>query len=1636
MIYNTDPGTQTDSSQYYNMSTPWQGLNLDPDTVNQKTGWASYGMSPLMTYKEIQDYYNTGQEAQLRTQASARANLDNIYQTEDLYRQGKITNTQQINQLYQPSGVLEQKFGDRLVNNFTDPSEPGADEDGTWARIAKTDPLLVQAVMNVSKHNTALVTAFSSARDELMQSVSKTLGGIPSEIAEFSQLPSAYRRVFDPNKETLRQEILRLPPNEALKKINELKQFYLSSDPQGGASLFSYMLMPNKIKEGQEQFFDMLTLGTLGLAGSAKTLAKGMELSRMTGETLQRVPEILKGNISVTGRSAVGDAKGAGLQRVVDNYAEQMLKNGAISPTSDVQRGLMSVFETNLNDIYKGGPGKNGNATYNIVLDELKRNQVDFFTLAKTVAKSTGLSDVLAMENVAKATLTKAVESHPWLYSRVGNVLPIQLDEFTNRPFVDLVITNPDGSFMSSADKMIRTMEDTLGVTVNNVHGVPLTSNKTGAGVYSLKAPGIKEQAQSLEDLLAPDLNRKDFRASAALSKTDIVAGEKVGGFTPIRPANGVYSEGKGFYGTVRVGITNNMLKDAVYELPQAQTKQSLLNNLGLGKYRTPEEVLSDRIMADRKVAMFAQGIFNQHAYKTLEPTRLASAPLRGKDWYQVWANLGKNKAFNRALQNGQETQKWFKDIPDLEHYYLNAEGRLPDPVEIKGYFAYKEGYAYDLAFRNLLLTKKMEGAGVERHVLSKIGDDGSPVKSDEILGSVINKLPEDWSVRVAFQKGNGWKTKTIANLNAEELNQLMQVEIGQIKGIKLWNPELFPLEDFAGLKKRDYVEYVFTEKAETRPLGLFELPRKEGGHLEYDAKFYLKQGDFARNDQGEATHYLGDKTAMALESNAVGVKTAGHLNKIREYIKSGKPEDIAAAKQEARQLGGMEYPNIVRKFKSGEWDIDAPFHIVPQGRTVANIPGAIPKGTKDTFFGSSPANQARVAFTGERDAYDVFSMNSVGVVHNPQLAYRPAKYLDPYSSMNRSLSRVIESFYMDDVKHNSIQEWMGKYGDKLQVSKQERDSNPYQAFNQGTLDPTLSKYERRQIEAERFQIKMFHNMNSEVDSNIASIEQWLADKTFSGDNVYKRSAALLGKYSWNTAVETPAVLRSFAYRFGLGLFNPGAFFTQLNTFTNLFALGGIKAATQGTIASLLHQVSRLPNITAKHLADLDKFATRFGWKPGDWLEARQSMLDHGFHLVNAQTNTLRTAASQYPMKLFKSTAGQVFDGSSLFFDEGEKWARYGSWYTAWMENPRAFKSALDRQSILNRADLYSGNMTQASRSTLQNGFGSLPTQFLGYWMRMAEMMTGSRLTKMDKGRMFGAYALLYGMPSGLALTGVGAIVPFESWMNKAAVDHGWLPENSRISQTFFQGLTSSMLHVITGKDYAAGSKFGIGPGRGIDIFREDTSMWRIATGPVGDMIMQTMGNFEPILRAGWGVISGDSQRRHVTAEDWRKPLSVVSSLNAMQRLQYALDYHKWRTRNENVVLSNVSPTDAWMMTATGVQPEAMHRQQMMRDAGTAREDKMKRLQAQFNLDQGRYFRAMTNKEESAMKEHFTNMNVTAAQYPPDELHTLWGTAYNRNSNSLPDSMTFNYYNRKQFPDQVVPLMNTFQRDVLPIQGR
>ncbi len=1671
---------------------------------------AAYGLDGLVSYDDIYSSIKNNSEESSRAVAAAKVNDRNRQNLSSFILQKGVT-PEQINAKFNanPSSVFEDNYADKFLGGFL--KYPGASiedtDTGTFTMAARENPEGTSAVLDLSKDTLAkrelihsrLIDAVNAQQNEsyVGRGVDflKDISGITSLYTLRGNVPGNFWL------ESQRQAYSHMPHEDFVNNFNTTMDYLIKNNPSAAITFADYMGDPSYMKDLNDKAFTVLDAATIaqGFTAGAKGLHKVLfqrEVKRMADEVLEKVP-LADGHapVEAVAEDAVGHPVKAGEVRM---EAETLAGvRGNVNPEEQAKDGITAVLRPTGNIMIES-PTNVGAENMNRLRESFTNAGQNVVDVVNRMSRVLRINDVLATREAISHAKQQIVDRYPGTAGNVVNVLPVRFDHITNKFVADVVYMRNDATPFNSIDDALG-WADRNSLVVDSIHGMPREfpdiTTKTGAAVHEIETrphPGSYKPLSDILEIAArnPNLSYKEKEGLERLGTAG--AGEPIEAktlklstgqtVTSYRPANGAYSQGKGFYivSTKPLDETDTFFRDLITKTDKALDKnKGWMNQIGLGGWRTGSEVLSVKDMTDRQVAIYGPALLKEVIARIQSPTALARSKLRGNNWYDVIKNWGESSQFQEMMTDAQKMQKDFKDVTELNQYYNTKFKRLPSETEVQGYFSYIQGKKIDYIFRNIALHSAMSRVGGEQLVLAKTLEDGTVSKSKSYVGVMQKEMP-NVDDNVLIQGDNGFEVKRLDNLlkvkRGQDLNE--GVKKGEWELSKVYDYNNSGLNEFSGENRP--IHYVLSKKIEKRPLDFIQIPEKEGGHLEYPYDFYLREAKMQTDVEGavdpkranairmtedviarmKATldspdprlgavayrktlksdydravaslekyknetpaggftihYYNGDSTIMALESRAIGADAKKYIDEFKASWKAG---DMDAAKTSARKLG-IGWPEIVRKVKSGAMDVNQPTYIVPRGKTIAdmdnhfaslNVEG-VSKFKDTTHSGSgSLANQFKVEFTGERDAYDVYAAHNEGTIWNPALSYRPADLVDPFTSINRSLTRIADSTYMQDVKIASVEGWIQRAGHLLQATPQELKDNPYRVFNNAEFKRgEVNTAEVRMLEAERYQIKAFAGMPSTLDTWIHSMSQSLADSVYGASNPLKRGSALVAKWSFDKAVSFPSFIRSMAYRADIGLFNPAQLLVQMNSYVTIAGMAGFQKAGQGTFGALLHLYSKSPHVNEGILQGLDKMAQKVGFRPGEWSELRQHLLDSGFEYIGKETQQTLGEANMYPDRIFSSAKGTFLDAGDIFFKGGERFSRYGAWYAGGREwkdlNPTRNLKLSDRNSILNRADDLMGNMTKASRSALQTGTWSMPTQFLGYQLRIMELMFGKRLTTPQKLRMFGVYSAMYGMP---IATGLGSIYPFAESIKTYAMTHGYVEGDNVAWDTAFQGAPAVLLQMATGQWLNVGERYGA---PSFDVVRDalagNKSFWQVATGASGNLVFDAWKKADPFVKMAISHIKGENVF-DATGADLVNLAKGVATVNKAWQVQTALNSMEWLSRNENPMAKGVSSSMAYFMGVTGLQPLEVSKSQQYYEAHSNMEEMEKTAEKGYILEWRRGLRDLREGNHMGATQHFRNADATLAyyKYPQARRDNLFAQANDRQT--LPEKEAWQYW--------------------------
>lgn len=980
--------------------------------------------------------------------------------------------------------------------------------------------------------------------------------------------------------------------------------------------------------------------------------------------------------------------------------------------------------------------------------------------------------------------------------------------------------------------------------------------------------------------------------------------------------------------------------------------------NALIGGFRSAEDTMAETHTTARRGATYPMANFREMIAKDAKYiSDLSQGNLRVNAAGDAINPLSmKFRAWGRSLSNREGWKEWkraldatrdlpdpddptkkgvtFKTVGDWEQHFFSTVKRMPTYQETEAYFAKNRLDLFDHTLRNMAMYTNKASHGAESIKLFGISDKGL-VRSEAFDAVPLKEIPTGGNFGFLYQAGDGldfeikknWGELSPFHTGDDNLQDL--VKQGRIKAYRVWAPEHNPLKGFGNVQGDERITYVLAKHVESSQLSWDQVPRRGGGHFDYDYNHYIKQAKLRR--WGGEVWYEGDNTIMPIQVRRMGQDIVQKMNTARVLLMHG---DEDAAKRYVENNLPMKWQDFRGWFKSGTseppmLDLEEPIQLVPKDTSIINYDSGLAKRFKQGSFRNgtregSLNQQFAVNYTGERDARGLYTFNDIGTRNNPIYQVADAEKIDPIVSMNRALNNIVHTTFMNDYKKYAVHHWLqeiykANWMDP-DVAKEIRSApfywfqNPEKVFSKGVpidfKNNMMSNYQK---------IQYFIGQPSKFDQYLHALEQHLMDVTY--DALGPKSASvpiwLIGK------VKDPVqFMRKMAYHAYLGLFNPAQWLVQNQTWTNIYAISP-KSAPLGSVGVMLHKWAKY-NRDPAILSALDKKAQAMGWRPGEWLEAMQTLDKTGFEHVEGEHAYLDT-----PMD-YQFIGGDMrnfLDMGQFFFKNGVKNVRQGAWYTAFREyrnlHPTGKLNETDIQNILNTADRYHANMSRASVSNIQHGLMSVPLQFLTYQMRLAELFMGKRLgdtvqeRMMARGRLLGVYSAMYGVPLSVGLTGL----PLGDNFRKAALDNGYVVGDKWYTTAFNEGLPSMFMGMATGNYYDIGDRFGA---KGFDflknfaqVFNSDQSAQE-AMGAAFNLAVPTMSAFGHLL---WAHLNQSGYEP--TISDWVDIAKEVTSARQAWKFYTAARFGEWLTKNEQIAKDNVSLSNAAWMSLTGLQPQA-----------------------------------------------------------------------------------------------------------------
>lgn len=1142
---------------------------------------------------------------------------------------------------------------------------------------------------------------------------------------------------------------------------------------------------------------------------------------------------------------------------------------------------------------------------------------------------------------------------------------------------------------------------------------------------------------------------------------------------------NVLEQKGLGYYYVISKPLkeTETFVRDGLIYGSEAKSTSSdtgwraQANSL-LGWVRGAGDTVSIKEMEQRVKTAYVQSKFLQLAKEEMKFVedvvrgRIKNDPITGQPLTRLNGKIrqytgkinGGNKEvfeqFNRALDYARHAEDpdtklpgyFFQTPSELHNFYTQTFQRAPSFEETQAYFAFTRAYEYDLALRNIRsYTNKMR-LGAERWNLKTIKAETGP-ETSAWFDAVQRKSVPRTEDTMLFHKGDGnyrvLNSSSIPKATRDDIED--GVKTGRYKIVEIYDPEARVLnyQEKGGTNAR--IRYVVSDNLSSKPLEMDQVGRRGGGHFEYDYEHYIKQPKVRPEWSGGKLYhwYEGDQTLMPIDNTAKGRDVAAKFNQVRQMIKDGKKADAKAFVQANLDVPWKDVEAWFRptkdqttgKMNPARFNLDHDFEVVSKGASINEKSAALRDKywNKDRSHNSfvdgtrhgSLARNFQVAYTGERDAYDLFSLKNAGNRYNPVYQYEPAKMLDPIPTLTRALDRITNSMYMDDYKIYAAEHWLQENYKLLKEDQEVMRSAPFHYFNNVNAASFRIDAPKEMVKNAQINWYKAKQLIGTPDTFMSSMHQV---KTFLHDSAYEkygpRGDALVPDWLLDRVRSPIDFARSMAFHTKLGLFNPAQLLTQSMTYLNIYAMAP-GHVTQGSMGALLHQWSRI-NRNPEIIEGLGKYAEKMGWKPGQFKEAMVALDRTGFANVGGEFS-LDNAMRHY---YIRNEGRQFLDAGQVFFREAERNFRYGAWYTAYHEfreaNPVVKIGDKELGQILRRADDLTGNMSRASNSILSKGLLSIPTQFLTYQIRLAELFWSKRLGEtlaertQKRALLFGVYSMAFGVPGAMGLSGL----PIGDYWRKAALENGYVVGEDAAYSLMYEGLPSLIGALITGDgDFKTGNWYnwndklganGFSPFR--DMLRSDATWYKILGGASGSVLSNTLADMDGLSHAVKSMISGapEDEAFPMKLDDWLRIGNEASSFSQAKRLIYAMEFGKWQSKNE-AFITDTTKTNAVFMALTGLQPQqlddAYTKLWTKKEEKEAYKDAVNRFTREFH----RAYDVPNDPEQfrDYMRRAFSELS--AVGYPKEKWVDAVQSA-SRGYESLINGIDYNYY-FKDVPD-------------------
>lgn len=996
---------------------------------------------------------------------------------------------------------------------------------------------------------------------------------------------------------------------------------------------------------------------------------------------------------------------------------------------------------------------------------------------------------------------------------------------------------------------------------------------------------------------------------------------------------------------------------------------------------------------------------------------------------------LDKVMHLNRMTERipGDKTTRgmFYENRAQLDAAYQQLFKRNATDAEEDAYAAFVRGSDLDYIFRSLSEYKRKSIKGIEEVKLTvrRETKDGVEYNDFPFEGKVIKEptfLNSDHDIDFLYIDRNGTASrKSLRSLpEPERQDYIDQIKDGAIKIVQPNDPRSSKVGKLYGSDTP--MAYILTHDIKARnPLKLDEqVNYRQGFHNEYKANWFLKQAKVAQK------RFEGDTTALAGMSQKQLQKAAKHWEKARQLLEAKKQPEFEAY---VRQNLDMTPGKFASFFDEGHLSLHDPFVVVKRGTRSFDSGNILENGqTFSARYGDINNDLDRYhnlssdfgdPFTSSRDP-EVFGVT--GDESNPLWGVREADQFSPMYTQTKAMGNLIKSTFYNDLQLTSAMNYVEAFKGKLMydgvpVSDIKLRSNPIFYMANASIDALNNPKAAVQAWTLRTHMK---NLLGEPSITAKALDIF---KTKLLDGVYTTA----GQKGLDLVPETMIPMlndpfqyaRNIAFHSKLGMFNPVQLFVQGMAVNNVVLISP-KAGSQSFVGtSLMHrlQLTEDPAIISKFGDYAESIG--LGWNKQKFVEAKNLLDSTAFDRVGGEVSFRSTSGDP---NIYRGPTGSlILDKGPVFFNAGERLVRLTGWNTAYLEwaakNPSKVGKATrsDTQWILDRAKVFSSNMTRDSNSFWQTGLAGNFTQFWSYNVRMAELMIGKQLSGPEKARLVMGNMLLYGFTPAAGIAAAieegdvgyinAAVNPWAEDLRIYAMKNGHDMDQS-MAGALYKGMYSLGIEQLFGAKLGFGERYGMSPLQVFNTvqenYKEYTPFWATVIslmGPSGNISADIITSAIPIAKDLNDIVQGNIPDGAILQEDIQQAFKEISGISNGYKIYAILNSQNYLSKKGNLQiegdadmnkvkevikavtgLTEVSDLDAYKMLEDS--------KKMDKDRNLVRQE-AKRYMALFYsyTKQGRSEEAEAFKVKAQIllsAEYMTNQSRMEILFPPGAMQT------------------------------------------------